>query len=56
MRNVYLNTEYVVLFCNPRDMSQFWHLARQLELKTSKTLVDDDVDAPRDPTCVSWWI
>ena len=40
MRNVHLNTEYVVLFCNPRDKSQFGHLARQLEPKHSKSLVD----------------
>ena len=40
MRNVDLNTEYVVLFRNPRDKSQFGHLARQLEPKHSKALVD----------------
>ena len=40
MRNVHLNTEYVVLFRNPRDNSQFGHLARQLEPKHSKALVD----------------
>ena len=40
MRNVHLNTEYVVLFGNPRDKSQFGHLAGQLEPKHSKALVD----------------
>ena len=40
MRNVHLNTEYVVVFRNPRDKSQFGHLARQLEPKHSKALVD----------------
>ena len=40
MRNVHLNTEYVVLFRNPQDKSQFGHLARQLEPKHSKALVD----------------
>ena len=40
MRNVHLNTEYVVIFRNPRDKSQFGHLARQLEPKHSKALVD----------------
>ena len=40
MRNVHLNTEYVVLFRNPRDKSQFGHLARQLEPKHSIALVD----------------
>ena len=37
--------EYVVLFCNPRDRSQFGHLARQLEPKHSKAFVDAYVDA-----------
>ena len=36
MRNVHLNTEYVVLFRNPRDKSQFGHL----KLEHSKALVD----------------
>ena len=40
MRNVDLNTEYVLLFHNPRDKSQFGHLARQLEPKHPKALVD----------------
>ena len=39
MRNVHLNTEYVVVFFNPRDNSQFGQLARQLEPKHSKALV-----------------
>ena len=49
MRNVHLNTEYVVLFRNPRDKSQFGHLARQLEPKHSKALVDAYVDATSQP-------
>ena len=49
MRNVHLNTEYVVLFRNPRDKSQFGHLARQLEPKHSKALVDAYVDATSRP-------
>ena len=40
MRNVHLNTEHMVFFRNPRDRSQFGHLARQLEPKHSKALVD----------------
>ena len=40
MRNVHPNTEYVVLFRNPRDKSQFGHLTRQLESKHSKSPVD----------------
>ena len=43
MRNVHLNTEYVVLFRNPRDKSQFGHFARQLEPKRSKDLVDASI-------------
>ena len=38
MRNVHLNTKYVVLFRNPRDKSQFGHLAKQLEPKQPKAL------------------
>ena len=49
MRNGHLNTEYVVLFLNPRDKSQFGHLARQLEPKHSKALVDAYVDATSQP-------
>ena len=49
MRNVHLNTEYVVLFRNPRDKSQFGHLARQLEPKHSKSLVDAYVDTTSEP-------
>ena len=49
MRNVLLNTQYVVLFRNPRDKSQFGHLARQLEPKHSEALVDAYVDATSRP-------
>ena len=49
MRNVHLNTEYVVLFSNPRDKSQFGHLARQLKPKHSKTLVDAYMDETSRP-------
>ena len=49
VRNVPLNTEYVVLFRNPRDKSQFGHLTRQLEPKHSKALVDAYVDAKPRP-------
>ena len=47
MRNVHLNTEYVVLFRNRRDKSQFGHLT--LEPKHSKALVDAYVDATSRP-------
>ena len=49
MRNVHLNTEYVVLFRNPQDTSQFGHLARQLAPKHFKALVDAYVDATSRP-------
>ena len=49
MRNVHLNTEYVVLFRNPRDKSQCGHLARELEPKHSKALLDAYVDATLRP-------
>lgn len=49
MRNVHLNSQYVVLFQNPRDRSQFGHLARQLEPKHSKELVDAYMDATSKP-------
>ena len=49
MSNVHLNTEYVILYRNPRDKSQFGHLARQLERKHSKSLVDAYVDATSRP-------
>ena len=46
MRNVHLNTEYVVLF---RIIRVNLHLARQLEPKHSKALVDAYVDATSRP-------
>ena len=49
MRNVHLNTEYVVLFRNPRGKSQFGQLARQFKPKHSKALVDAYVDANLPP-------
>ena len=49
IRNVHLNTGYVVLFRNPRDKSQFSNLARQLGPKHSKALVDTYVDTTSRP-------
>ena len=49
MRNIHLNTEYVVLFRNPRAKSQFSHVARQLEPKKFRQLVDAYVDATLEP-------
>lgn len=45
MRNIHLNTQYMVLFKNPRDKSQFSHLARQLEPNHAKDLIDIYSDA-----------
>ena len=49
MRNVHPNTEYVVLFRNTRDKSQFGHLTRQLEPNHSKALVDTYMDTTSRP-------
>ena len=49
MRCVHLNTEYVVLFRNPRDKSQFNHFARQIEPKKIRSLLDAYVDATSKP-------
>ena len=49
MRNVHLNTEYMVLFRNPRYKSQFGHLERQLEPIHHKALVDAYVGATSRP-------
>jgi len=49
MRTVHLNTEYVVLFGNARDKSQFQHFARQIEPTNTKQLMDAYVDATSKP-------
>ena len=49
MRTVHLNTEYVVLFANQRDKSQFHHFARQVEPNRSKRLVNAYMDATSTP-------
>lgn len=38
MRNIHLNTQYVVLFASPRDKSQFGFFARQVEPEGIKFL------------------
>jgi len=40
MRTISLNAQYIVLFRNPRDNSQFAHLARQLYPHTSRFAVE----------------
>ena len=49
MRNIHLNTEYFVLFRNPRDKSQFGHFARQLETLKSKQLIENYMTAISKP-------
>jgi len=43
-----LNAHYMVLFKNPRDVSQFANLARQMYPKTSKFAVEGYRDATRE--------
>lgn len=49
MRTIHLNTQYLVLFANTRDKSQFSHLARQLEPNNSKKLLAAYADATSKP-------
>ncbi len=49
MRTIHLNTEYIVLFGNARDKSQFNHFARQVEPNNSKRLLKAYVDATSEP-------
>lgn len=49
MRTISLNAQYVVLFKNPRDNSQFAHLARQLYPTNYRFAVDAYINATRDP-------
>ena len=44
-----LNTHYMVLFKNPRDVSQFANLARQMYPKSSQFAVKAYRDATREP-------
>jgi len=48
-RTLSLNAHYMVLFKNPRDASQFAHLARQMYPKTSQFAVEAYKDATREP-------
>jgi len=49
MRTVHLNTEYLILFGNTRDKSQFYHLARQIEPHNSRRIIEAYVDATTEP-------
>jgi len=44
-----LNAHCMVLFKNPRDVSQFANLARQMYPKTSQFAVEAYRDATREP-------
>lgn len=49
MRNIHLNTQYVVLFPTPRDKSQFSYFARQVEPERTKFLSEAYKDAVSRP-------
>jgi len=48
-RTISLNAQYMVLFKNPRDASQFQNLARQMYPKKSQFAVEAYKDATREP-------
>lgn len=48
-RTISLNAHYYILFKNPRDTSQFAHLARQMYAGRWKFAVDAYKDATREP-------
>ena len=48
-RTMSLNAHYMVLFKNPREVSQFANLARQMYPKTSQFAVEAYRDATREP-------
>jgi len=48
-RTMSLNAHYMVLFKNPRDVSQFANLARQMYPKRSQFAVEAFKDATREP-------
>jgi len=49
MRTISLNVQYIVLFKNPRDSSQFIHLAKQLYPHNSPFAHEAYVDATKRP-------
>jgi len=48
-RTISLNAHYMVLFKNPRDASQFAHLARQMYPNNSRFAIEAYKDASREP-------
>ena len=63
-RTISLNSQYIVLFKNPRDAGQIRYLAQQVYPKNSHFLVESYMDATNDPfsyialnltqCCVDW--
>ena len=49
MRNIHLNTQYVVVFPTPRDKSQFGFVARQVEPQRTKFLTSAYEQATSEP-------
>jgi hypothetical protein len=49
MRNLSLNTHYMILFKNPRDSQQIATLARQMYPRNSQFLVEAYQDATKQP-------
>jgi len=49
MRTISLNAQYIVLFKNPRDNSQFVHLAKQLYPRKSAYAIEAYTDATLQP-------
>jgi len=49
MRTISLNAQYIVLFKNPRDNSQFAYLSKQLYPHNSRYAQDAYIDATKEP-------
>jgi hypothetical protein len=49
VRNISLNSKYIILMKNNRDRAQIQHLARQIYPGKSKFLVESHADATRKP-------
>jgi len=49
MRTISLNAQYIILFKNPHDSSQFIHLAKQLYPHNSRFAHEVYVDATKRP-------
>ena len=50
-RTISLNSHYLIIFKNPRDMSQIANLAKQIKPGHAKFLVDSYRDATYNPHC-----